>query len=72
MAAYTERVLWLCAADFTAVYAVYRLWYVTPDVIAFPRELDVGMSVPFGSRTNVCECLELFEVVESTPFEQWP
>lgn len=62
--AYTERVLWLCAAVLIAVYAGDQLWYVTPDLFAFSRELGVGMPVALGSRATLSEYLELFEIIE--------
>lgn len=53
-----------------AVYAEYRLWYVTLDVIPLARELDVGISAALGSGTNVRKCLKLLAIIESTLFEQ--
>lgn len=45
---------------------------MAPDFIAFSRRLGVGMSMVSDSRANVREFLELFEVMESTLFEQLP
>lgn len=45
---------------------------MTPDVIRFTHELEVGMSVAFGTGANVRECLEVFEIIASDRFEQLP
>lgn len=67
-----ELVPGLCAAVPMAVYAEYRLWFVTPNVFALVRELGVAMSAALGSRANDQECLELFEIIESSRREQLP
>lgn len=70
--AYTENVLRVCAVPLVAVYAVYRLWHVPPDIIGFARNLVMNMSVALGSRAIVRKVLELMEVIESTRFEAFP
>lgn len=64
--AYTERVVRTCAAVFTAAYEQYKLWYVTADTIGLSRCLDMDMAVVLRSRSNVCEIVEMFEVIDST------
>lgn len=70
--AYTELVPRLCAAVLKAVYLEYLLWYVTPDVIGVDCEVGAGKPIALVSRVNVRECLELFEVIESTRIDQLP
>lgn len=67
---YAERKLRLCGAALMTVYIEHQLLYVTPDVIAFARELGMRMTVTLSSRANVRKFVELFEIIESTRFEQ--
>lgn len=70
--AFKERVVRLSAALLLAVYSEYRLWFVPPDVVAFPHEVGFSMEVQLGSRANLREVLELLSVVESTNFTMLP
>ena len=70
--AYTERVVRICSALLMAAYSQYRLWYVSPTVIRFARELGMGMAVPPRSAANVRELLEMLDINESTRFESLP
>lgn len=70
--AYTECVVRVCAALLIAAHEEYRLWYVTPNVIAFARRLCMDMAVVLGSRGNECELLEMLSIIESTQFETLP
>lgn len=68
----TKRVVRVCAAALVVAYAEYRFWYILVDIIVFTRELGMAMAVPFGSRANVRELLEMLEVIEATRSELFP
>ena len=72
MVAYTERVVRICSALLMTAYSQYRIWYLSPTVIRFARELGMNMEIPLGSTANVRELLEMLDVIESTRFEALP
>lgn len=48
------------------------MWYIALDIIRFARQLGMVMEVALGSRANICEVMEMLDVLESTRFQSLP
>lgn len=70
--AYTERVVRVFNTSLFSSYEEFMLWYVPSDINKLAHQLEMAMEVSLSSRANVCELLELVDVIESTQVSSLP